>query len=256
MRIQERRRINERDELDALFTRYALALSFFQRWQKRGVETASAIAAELRQFGGDGVREQDKLNWLREQIEMRTIGMSWTQFQGKWSSSKDEEIGSVQQLTDHLKVILVEEAAQRRDNVLPCKTSRPEDVCPAPQLKRKTFKALGTPTVQAQALSDSRIDLTAEEILEKAISRRKELEAAGDIDWVCDRQKYPVGKGPPLDSSLVGKRLEVRWRYVHQDTGKPVYMWCEGEVVQVPCPTSTPSLHHTSRPPHANLRPC
>jgi len=26
--------------------------------------------------------------------------------------------------------------------------------------------------------------------------------------------------------------LEVRWRYRHKDTGKPVYIWCEGEVVQ------------------------
>jgi len=34
-----RRKANEANELDALFTRYALALSFFERWQKRGVES-------------------------------------------------------------------------------------------------------------------------------------------------------------------------------------------------------------------------
>ncbi|KAL1495117.1 hypothetical protein AB1Y20_016984 [Prymnesium parvum] len=30
---------------------------------------------------------------------------------------------------------------------------------------------------------------------------------------------------------LLGKKLEVRWRYTSTTTGLPVYMWCEGEVV-------------------------
>lgn len=225
--------MNERDELDVLFTKYALALSFFERWQKRGVQTAGDIAAGLSEFGRNGEREQDKLDWLREQIEMRTIGLSWNQFQARWSSSKDDLIGTVQQLSDHLKEILEEEDRQRRDKSLPSKTQRPEDVCPAPQLKRKTFKALGTPTVQAEALSDSRIDLTSDQVLQKAMQRRKELELAGEIDWVCDRQLYPTGKGPPIDQSFVGEKLEIRWRYHHQETGEPVYIWCEGEVMQV-----------------------
>lgn len=31
----------------------------------------------------------------------------------------------------------------------------------------------------------------------------------------------------------MGKKLEVRWRYTNTDTGEPVYIWAEGEVVQV-----------------------
>ena len=31
---KQRRKMNEEDELDALFTRYAFALSFFERWVK------------------------------------------------------------------------------------------------------------------------------------------------------------------------------------------------------------------------------
>mmetsp|Transcript_84439 Transcript_84439/g.168622 ORF Transcript_84439/g.168622 Transcript_84439/m.168622 type:complete len:91 (-) Transcript_84439:169-441(-) len=27
--------------------------------------------------------------------------------------------------------------------------------------------------------------------------------------------------------------LEVRWRYRHKVTGKPIYIWCTGEVLQV-----------------------
>jgi len=66
-------------------------------------------------------------------------------------------------------------------------------------LERKTFKSLGTPTVQATELSNDAIDLTPEEVLAAALTRRAELEAAGEIDWVSDRQPFPSGQGP-LDS--------------------------------------------------------
>lgn len=47
MSEQARRKKNEEDELDELFTQYALALSFFERWCKRGVETVGAITTTL-----------------------------------------------------------------------------------------------------------------------------------------------------------------------------------------------------------------
>lgn len=53
-----RRKVNEENELDALFTRYALALSFFERWTKRGINMVSEIAATLKGYGSEGVREQ------------------------------------------------------------------------------------------------------------------------------------------------------------------------------------------------------
>lgn len=66
--------------------------------------------------------------------------------------------------------------------------------CPAPQMRRKTFKALGTPTVQADALSCDHTTLSAEQLVHRAEQRRAELEAAGTIDWVGDRQPYPTGQ--------------------------------------------------------------
>jgi hypothetical protein len=201
---------------------------------------------------------QEKLDWLREQIEMRSIGLGWTELKGQWFSSKDENTGSVDQLRGHLKTILEEELEQREKGELP-------DECPAPQLQRKTFKSLGTPTVQASALSDSLTDLDPEELLAAAEKRRKEvcaalrvqirscacerafcsrcrdrresgcacpqLEVRGEIDWVEDRQ--PPKGTVPLDNSLVGTMVEVRWRYRHKVTGKPIYIWCTGEVLQV-----------------------
>lgn len=55
---KERRRINESDELDALFTRYALALSFFDRWKIRGVKTVGEITSKLRSLGEEGESTQ------------------------------------------------------------------------------------------------------------------------------------------------------------------------------------------------------
>lgn len=46
-----RRKTNEQDELDALFSQYALALSFFERWQKRGVRLAGEMMQVLNAYG-------------------------------------------------------------------------------------------------------------------------------------------------------------------------------------------------------------
>lgn len=42
---------------------------------------------------------QESLDWLREQVEMRVIGLCWVEFRTNWSSSKDEDVGSIQLLT-------------------------------------------------------------------------------------------------------------------------------------------------------------
>lgn len=47
---QARRKQNEEDELDALFTQYALALSFFERWCKRGADLQT-ITSTLNGYG-------------------------------------------------------------------------------------------------------------------------------------------------------------------------------------------------------------
>jgi hypothetical protein len=131
------------------------------------------ITAALNRFGKD--RDQDKLDWLREQIEMRTIGLGWTQFKGQWSSSADEDIGSVEELRGHLKSILEEEDDRRENGELPSKTGDPKEHCPAPQLQRKSFRSLGTPTVQADALSDEFTELEPEELLAAAEKRKAEV---------------------------------------------------------------------------------
>lgn len=182
---------------------------------------------------------QEKLNWLREQIEMRIVGLSWTEWKTPWSSSADESVGTIDQLRAHLEQVLEAEKALVQRGELPCKSTALSSAealaaeCPTPQMRRKTLKTLGTPTVQAAALSSDVTELSADDVLAAALRKRVELEATGEIDMVSDRQPYDAGKGPTPDCSLVGRKLEIRWRYRHKETGEPVYIWCEGEVVQV-----------------------
>lgn len=143
---------------------------------------------------------QEKLDWLREQLEMRTIGLSWTDWKTPWRSSRDENVGTVPQLRDCLKEVLAEETSLAQRNLLHSKTralETDEDMraeCPAPQLQRKTFKTLGKPTAQAKALCADKTEISPEQIAAAAQKRREELEARGEIDWVGDRQPYPTGQ--------------------------------------------------------------
>jgi hypothetical protein len=58
-------------------------------------------------------QRRDQLDWLREQIEMRTRGLRWVEIATHWSSGSDEHIGTVEELTGHLKLIVEEERSRR-----------------------------------------------------------------------------------------------------------------------------------------------
>ena len=79
-----------------------------------------------------------------------------------------------------------------------------------PQMRRKTFKELGTPTVQATELGDKVISLPAAELLERATAERARMVAAGEIDDVAEEQPQDA---PPIGASLIGTELDIRWRY-------------------------------------------
>ena len=244
--VTQKRKSNSQLELDALVKRYALALSFFDRWRKRGVADVAAMTTALNALAND----QLKLNYLREQIEMRVIGLGFVDFTPKWSSSKDAEIGTVSDLTTLLRDILMEEEERRVCDELP-------QVAVVPIMKRKTFKELGTPTAQAEALSPIIKELSPEELLAQAQEQRAALEAAGEIDRVGDLQP---DKPPPLDDSIIGTQLEICWRYWRSPTEEEIAkgekrkkigvpIWCEGKVVLVANGTTT-----TERPESAKCK--
>ena len=143
--------------------------------------------------------------------------LQWVEFKAaKWSSSNDENIGTVDELAAHLRTIIEHERARRAAGELPSSA-------PAPILRRKSFKDLGTPTAQALALAEQRLEYSAEELRAKAVAERARLEAAGEIDAVSDVQPAV----PPDFGDLEGKELDLRWRYYTVENGKRVqqYIW-------------------------------
>lgn len=182
-------------------------MSFFERWQERGVRSVAQLNAGLRSIcacrapacRSGCTANQAKLDWLREQIEMRTRGLQWVEFAARWSSSTDEYVGTVEELTGHLKELIEHERDLRENDELP-------DVAPPPVVRRKTFKQLGTPTAQAEVLMAAREELTPDELREAAEDERDRLEEAGEIDHVADAQP----ERPPDFASLLNVHLEVR----------------------------------------------
>ena len=114
-------------------------------------------------------------------------------------------------------------------------------VAVVPIMKRKSFRELGDPTVQAGALADCIKELPAEELLERAEQQRIALEEAGEIDRLADVMP-PLP--PPIDDEIIGTMLEVCWRYWRVPTAEEiakgekrkkigVKIWCEGEIVLI-----------------------
>ena len=251
--ITQKRKSNSQLELDALVKQYAFALSFFKKWKSRGVESAAAMRTKLSDIASgesdERKRTQAQLDYLRLQIQMRVIGLGFD-FKTPWSSGKDEHVGTVADLTDLLKAILIEEHERDSCGELP-------EVAVVPVMKRKTFKELGKPTVQAAALGPTIKAFTNEEILALAQQKRKEMEAAGELDEVADEQPEDP---PPLDASIIGTELEICWRYWRTPTPDEIAngekrkkigvpMWCIGEVVLVADGVAT-----TERPESAKCK--
>lgn len=219
--IKGKLKTSSEQELESLITRYGIGLSFFERWKERGVSTVAELKRELKACKDT----QAQLDWLREQIEMRTLGLQWVEYNTHWSSSSDETVGTVPELTEHLKTIMTSERERRAAGELPSEA-------PAPQAKRKTFKELGTLTEQAKGFAAQHQELPAAELRARAEKERERLEAIGELDSVSDGQPR---KAPAFDT-LVGKLLDIRWRYwtrTEDNKRKGVNMWCVGEVIEV-----------------------
>ena len=158
---------------------------------------------------------------------MRTRGLRWVEFATHWSSGSDDYTGSVEDLTTHLQMIVEEEKRRRSNGELP-------EHAPAPIMARKSFKELGTPTAQADALAEQRAVMTPEEMYQAAQREYERLEAAGEIDSAADAQPDKA----PSFNAILGREIDVRWRYWVKDSSKKSgrrseYIWCTGTLVEV-----------------------
>lgn len=198
---------------------YARAFELFPAWQARGVRLQADIDKLL-----DGKSDAQQRAALRQQIEMRVIGLGMIDFETAWSSKDDASVGSVAYLRDLLEKILVEERTLEREGRLPTEAA-------PPVLKVKTLKTLGTATAYAEELQDH-IKVGAEQLKEAALAEQRRRVEAGITDDVAD--VMPI-QAPALSSAaLGGRQLEICWGtyYVEGQEGRQK-MWCPCTVKRV-----------------------
>ena len=177
----------------------------FKSWKAQGVLTSAIVTAQLKDTS-----EAEQLEFLRRQIEMRVLGLGWSTFATRWSSKADSRIGTVAHLKKLLiEDILPEEMAERRRGRLPTEAAPPQN------LKREDV-TLGTVDADA-AVIERRALFSTEELKRKAELAEQRRIAAGISDAVENEQGL---EAPAFDQALVGKWLEVRWRYTDTNTGK------------------------------------
>ena len=204
--------------LNAAVDYYAFGHELFESWMMQGATDAKAVDAQL-----TGKPETQQLEYLRHQIDMRVIGLGWNQFQTKWSAKSDPTIGTVA----HLRALLVDailphELAERRLKRLPTEAA-------PPHFTAKSLGQLGTANADALAIKSKALFSTAE-LKIKAEAEVKRREAAGISDSV---ERLQPATPPPFNQQLVGKRIEVLWKYFNKDTNEPMLIWATGRVTRV-----------------------
>ena len=216
--------------LNAAVDRYAYALELFDAWAaKDGLRAKSATDVEraLIDEKGRPKPEAEQLEYLRHQIEMRVLGLGWSQYSTRWSSQADTRIGTVAHLTDLLQEILQEERSRGRLTPGSMRGLPTEAAPPAQQAP--DLGQLGT------------LDADAAEITRKSMFSAEELNAKVEVarqlriaQGIADPVQWTQSKeAPPFDQSLVGKQLEVLWKYFDKDTKEPQLIWATGRVARI-----------------------
>ena len=228
---QEAERLERREErvitlLHAAVEHYAHSKELFAAWQAGRAKDKAGVARVL-----NGKPEAQQLEYLRKQIEMRVLGCGWVQYATRWSSNKDSKVGTVAHLKKLLEEIIVEEMARARFTAGSAK-GLPTEAAPPHHAARDTL-SLGT--MDADALEVSKRALfSAEELEVKAEAAMQRRLETGVSDSVEDLNAgVNGGAAPAFDQNLVGKWLEVRWKYIDKDTKEPMYIWITGKVLRV-----------------------
>ena len=202
--------------LNVRVEQYAEACELYDQWRAQGISTAAELDKRLA-----GLSVSKQLQELRRQIEMRTKGLGWREFEVKWTFWADERAHTLQAMREMLlKDIIPHEIALRRQRKLP-KQAAP------PQLSTRALKSLGTDDVDALRIEAQSL-FNIDSLLAKAQVARARREAEGKSDQV---EAIQPPHAPPFDANLVGRRLEVCWPY--QENGKTKKIWASGVVKRV-----------------------
>ena len=125
-RSHDEEKLSRREEalqrrLNSVVEKYAEALELFDQWQAQGVRDDAQLDAALAPEG-EPLSISAQLKELRRQIEMRTVGCGWREFEtkGEWSFFADERAHTLDKLRRMLlEDILPHERALRRQKRLP-----------------------------------------------------------------------------------------------------------------------------------------
>eukprot|EP00965_Chrysotila_dentata_P167196 5520672-Pleurochrysis_carterae.AAC.1 len=182
----------------------------------------AAARAKVARLGSAAMQH----TYLREQIEMRVLSLDLAEHAISWSTG-----GRKRSNGEPLDAkVLKAEAQLRTDGALPAEAA-------APRMKNKTFKQLGTPTIDAEKLAEIE-EINIDKFHDWATTARGTEALRSNA--VQNRQP---SEPPPVDSRVVGRNLELRWPHIittpSQSTpDEHTYMWCEGEVASVADGTS------------------
>ena len=212
-----RREQNQKKQLEALIDKSATMSEYFTLWWHQRKRSMTAVNETLASLGS----ATKKHEFLREQIEMRVLGLGWETFKISWT--KKGKPTPQETLIERLQKIMTDEIAEGRLKRLP----KSLDDVPLPMMRAKTLKQLGTPTCDMTEMLTTSF-FSAEQIVAARDKERARREAVGLVDSVQDRQ----GEKPEV-STLQGKWLEINWKYKHKETHEPILIWCAGQVVKV-----------------------
>jgi hypothetical protein len=118
------------------------------------------------------------------------------------------------------------------DNILPHEHAErrqlPTEAAP-PHFTAKDLGQLGTANADALAIKSKAI-FSIDELKLKAEAAVQRREAAGISDSV---ERLQPADPPPFDQRLVGKRIEILWKYFNKETNEPMLIWATGRVARV-----------------------
>ena len=190
--------------------------------RERGGLTKPAIKTALLDEKGKDKPEAQKLEYLRLQIEMRLLGLGWTEYATRWSSKADDRIGTVAHLHSLLEEIFDNERGRARFTP-GTERGLPTEAAP-PQTGMATVGQLGTADADASAVSAKAI-FSADELRKKADAERQRRVEAG-ISPMASRGCSPTRRRRST-------RRSSRWKYHNKDTNEPHLIWATGRVTQI-----------------------
>lgn len=194
-------------QVDALVERGAIAIERFNAYAGRAAKTWQEASRMLESMHPSLAAQ---IGYLREQIELRCLGLGWSDLEIPWKQGNETSAESLARLREHFRMkVLPIEAERFNEGSVPSEA-------PMPDFKAKSLKQLGMATSDSTELASRA--LCSPEQLQGAIKREQERRAAAGFSDAV--QALQPKEAPPLDEALVGKQLEICWNYISTEDGK------------------------------------